>query len=110
MRGRGTAPVRYVVGAGALIALVNAVVAYRLSSPPTPAAGLYLFLLNLAYWSIWTLFAPAVLWLGTRVRFTDSGRVRAFVIHACSSVAFPAPHLPTLPPAPLPLRYCLFAL
>jgi two-component system LytT family sensor kinase len=97
-----------VLAAGTVIALINAVVALRLTEEPPGGARLYLFLLNVAYWLIWTVFAPVVLAFGSWFRFTAGRRIRVFLIHAVAGVGFAASHLVVLNATAIALHWWIF--
>jgi two-component system LytT family sensor kinase len=61
-------------------------------------------LLNFAYWTIWTLLTPAVLWLGMRWQFASGQRVKALAIHAFAGVAVALLHIVLLTIAQAAIR------
>jgi hypothetical protein len=52
-----------------------------------------LAILNYAYWYLWALMAPAIIWLSLRFRFERGGLVRALLVHIPSVVAAAFTHI-----------------
>jgi two-component system, LytTR family, sensor kinase len=61
--------------------------------PDTPAIFPYLVLMNLAMWTGYALWTPAIFWLGRRFRFDRPGWTRAIAIHVPASLVITATHL-----------------
>jgi signal transduction histidine kinase len=52
-----------------------------------------LLLLNCAYWYLWALFTPAIVWLSQHYRFERQGLIRACLVHLPSVVVFSFGHI-----------------
>ena len=52
-----------------------------------------LAILNYAYWYLWALMAPAIIWLSLRFRFERGGLVRALLVHIPCVVAAAFTHI-----------------
>ena len=61
--------------------------------PDTTAIFPYLILMNLAMWTGYALWTPAIFWLGRRFRFDRRGWKRAVAIHVPASLLISAVHL-----------------
>ena len=61
--------------------------------PDTTALFPYLVLMNLAMWTGFMLWAPAIFWLGRRFRFDRQGWKSAIAVHLPSSLLITATHL-----------------
>ena len=61
--------------------------------PDTTAIFPYLILMNLAMWTGYALWTPAIFWLGRRFRFDRRGWKRAIAIHVPASLLISAVHL-----------------
>jgi len=61
--------------------------------PDTTAIFPYLILMNLAMWTGYALWTPAIFWLGRRFRFDRRGWKRAIAIHVPVSLLISAVHL-----------------
>jgi two-component system, LytTR family, sensor kinase len=61
--------------------------------PDTTAIFPYLILMNLAMWTGYALWTPAIFWLGRRFRFDRRGWTRAIAIHVPASLLISAVHL-----------------
>jgi two-component system, LytTR family, sensor kinase len=61
--------------------------------PDTPAIFPYLVLMNLAMWTGYALWTPAIFWLGRRFRFDRPGWKRAIAVHVPASLVITATHL-----------------
>ena len=99
----------HVLIAGTIIAIMTGAVAVRIVNSESAGGRVYLFVMNVVYWSIWTGLAPAVLLLGRRVPFVAGRRGRALVFHAASGVGFAAVHLALITAAAVALRWWIFA-
>ncbi len=106
MSGRLARIVPYVLLAGAIVAVATGLVAVRIVN--TPGTNLYIFLNNLAYWLVWTAFAPVVLYLGMRYRLVSGALVRGLAVHGGASVLFAALHLAIVTAVAAGLRAWLF--
>jgi two-component system LytT family sensor kinase len=95
MRTRVSAGVPQVLAIGGAITIVTAVVAMQLLDGPVPATRghVYVFVMNVLYWSLWTLLAPLALHLGERFRFSRDKAWRPLMVHAAASVLFASGHL-----------------
>ena len=61
--------------------------------PDTTAIFPYLILMNLAMWTGFMLWAPAIFWLGRRFRFDRQGWKTAIAVHLPASLLITATHL-----------------
>ena len=61
--------------------------------PDTTAIFPYLILMNLAMWTGFMLWAPAIIWLGRRFRFDRQGWKTAMAVHLPASFLITATHL-----------------
>jgi two-component system, LytTR family, sensor kinase len=61
--------------------------------PDTPAILPYLVVMNLAMWTGYALWTPAIFWLGRRFCFDRRGWKRAVAIHVPASLVITATHL-----------------
>lgn len=61
--------------------------------PDTTAIFPYLILMNLAMWTGFMLWAPAIMWLGRRFRFDRQGWKTAIAVHLPASLVITATHL-----------------
>jgi two-component system, LytTR family, sensor kinase len=61
--------------------------------PDTGAIFPYLILMNLAMWTGYALWTPAIFWLGRRFRFDRDGWKTAIAVHVPASVLITAVHL-----------------
>jgi two-component system LytT family sensor kinase len=61
--------------------------------PDTPAIFPYLVLMNLAMWTGYALWTPAIFWLGRRFPFDRRGWQRAVAVHVPASLVLSAIHL-----------------
>jgi two-component system, LytTR family, sensor kinase len=61
--------------------------------PDTTAIFPYLILMNLAMWTGFMLWAPAIIWLGRRFRFDRQGWKTAMAVHLPASLLITATHL-----------------
>ena len=52
-----------------------------------------LLLLNCAYWYLWALFTPAIVWLSQHYRFERQGLIRAVLVHLPSVTVFSFGHI-----------------
>jgi two-component system LytT family sensor kinase len=52
-----------------------------------------LLILNCAYWYLWALFTPAIVWLSQHYRFEWQGLIRALLVHLPSVVIFSLGHI-----------------
>jgi two-component system, LytTR family, sensor kinase len=52
-----------------------------------------LLLLNCAYWYLWALFTPAIVWLSQHYRFERQGLIRALLVHLPSVMLFSFGHI-----------------
>jgi signal transduction histidine kinase len=104
-QGAGTdvphAPLRYgvpwsVIFAGAtILTLLSSLLAWRftIAMGRTPSYWRTLVILNGAYWYLWALFTPAIIWLSQHCRFERQGLWRAIVVHLPSVVVFSLGHI-----------------
>lgn len=90
-----TPPLRWVFGAATLLGLFSTLQAYRLmalnAKDSSSAVVGPLLVLNLTYWFIPALCAPAIFYLVQRYRI-DERRVKAIAVHACAALAFTVVH------------------
>ncbi len=106
LRGAGidlplTAPPRYGVRwsfvflIATLLGLVSTALAWNftvaLGGPPVEWATL--LILNCAYWYLWALFTPAIVWLSQHYRFERQGLIRAVLVHLPSVALFSFGHI-----------------
>lgn len=61
--------------------------------PDTTAIFPYLVLMNLAMWTGFALWTPAIFWLGRRFRFDRHGWRRAIAVHVPASILITGTHL-----------------
>jgi two-component system LytT family sensor kinase len=61
--------------------------------PDTTAIFPYLVLMNLAMWTGYALWTPAIFWLGRHFRFDRHGWKRALAVHLPASLVITATHL-----------------
>ena len=61
--------------------------------PDTTAIFPYLILMNLAMWTGYALWTPAIFWLGRRFRFDRNGWKTAIAVHLPASLVITAIHL-----------------
>jgi two-component system LytT family sensor kinase len=52
-----------------------------------------LAILNFAYWYLWAVMTPAIVWLSQRFRFERGGLLRAFAVHLPAVVASALAHI-----------------
>lgn len=90
-----TPPLRWVFGAASLLGVFSTLQAYRLmalnTKDPSSIEVGPLLVLNLAFWFIPALCAPAIFSLVQRYRI-DERRVKAIAVHACAAVLFTVVH------------------
>ena len=105
-RGTGTdvplpAPTRYglqwplvflvATGLGAISSLLAWQFTLSLGQPA--AYWRSMVVLNVTYWYVWALFAPAIVWLSQHFRFERQGLVRAISVHLPSVLLFSLTHI-----------------
>jgi signal transduction histidine kinase len=84
-----------VLGVATLLAAVSSALAFsftRALGKPT-TNWVPLVVLNAAYWYIWALFTPSIVWLSQHFRFERQGLIRAIVIHVPSVAIFSFAHI-----------------
>ena len=93
MRLRARAQVSDVFATGGAITLVTAIVAMQLDDGPIAGTRghVYVFVMNILYWSLWTLLAPLAIGLGERFPFTRDKATRTVLVHAAANVCSRAP-------------------
>jgi two-component system, LytTR family, sensor kinase len=83
-----------------LLGAVSSLMAWNVTrSMPVAEATwspLSLLILNYAYWYLWALFAPAVIWLAQHFRFERQGLLRALAVHLPAVVLFSLAHIALL--------------
>ena len=84
-----------VLGVATLLAILSSALAISftraLGRPATNWTSLVV--LNAAYWYVWALFTPSIVWLSQHFRFERQGLVRAFLIHVPSVALFSLAHI-----------------
>jgi two-component system LytT family sensor kinase len=109
LHGAGTdvptvAPPRYglhwsiVFMAATLLGLFSSMLAWQFSASagyPHPNWRTVL-ILNTAYWYLWALFTPAIIWLSQHFRFERQGLWRALLVHLPSVLVFSLTHITTI--------------
>src|SRR5262245_33223779 len=95
------APLRYgvhwsiVFTTATVLAILSSILAWRftlsLGYPQTQWWNLVI--LNAAYWYLWALVPPAIVWLSQHCRFERQGLWRAIVVHLPSVVIFSIGHI-----------------
>ncbi len=55
-----------------------------------------LVVVNCAYWYVWALFTPAIVWLSQHFRLERQGLIRAFLVHLPSVALFSLAHIAVL--------------
>jgi two-component system, LytTR family, sensor kinase len=106
LHGSGTdvpavAPLRYGVHwsvvfiAATLLGLFSSLIAWQftLSQGRQITYWRALLILNTAYWYIWALFTPAIVWLSQHFRFERQGLWRAVAVHLPSVLVFSVSHI-----------------
>ena len=68
-----------------------------------PASVGMLVILNFAWWYLWALMAPSVVWLAQHVPFARGSLVRAIAVHLPSVIMFSFTHIVGTKPTPSPL-------
>ena len=84
-----------VLGVATLLAVVSSALAVsftRALGKPT-TNWIPLVVLNAAYWYVWALFTPSIVWLSQHVRFERQGLVRAILVHVPSVTVFSLAHI-----------------
>ena len=84
-----------VLGVATLLAVVSSALAVsftRALGRPT-TNWIPLVVLNAAYWYVWALFTPSIVWLSQHFRFERQGLVRAILIHVPSVTLFSFAHI-----------------
>ncbi len=84
-----------VLGVATLLAILSSALAISftraLGRPATNWVSLVV--LNAAYWYVWALFTPSIVWLSQHFRFERQGLVRALLIHVPSVALFSFAHI-----------------
>ena len=84
-----------VLGMATLLAVVSSALALsftRALGRPT-TNWIPLVVLNAAYWYVWALFTPSIVWLSQHFRFERQGLVRAILVHVPSVTVFSFAHI-----------------
>jgi len=95
------APHRYglrgsaVFATATLLGLVSTTLAWQFSTSLGPGHVSWpaLLLLNCAYWYLWALFTPAIVWLSQHFRLERQGLFRALLVHLPAVVVFSIGHI-----------------
>jgi signal transduction histidine kinase len=84
-----------VLGVATLLAFLSSVlsISFTRALGNPPANWVSLVVLNAAYWYIWALFTPSIVWLSQHFRFERQGLVRALLIHLPSVALFSFAHM-----------------
>jgi len=84
-----------ILGMATLLAIVSSALALsftRALGRPT-TNWIPLVVLNAAYWYVWALFTPSIVWLSQHFRFERQGLVRAILVHVPSVTVFSFAHI-----------------
>jgi len=87
-----------VLGMATLLAVVSSALALsftRALGRPT-TNWIPLVVLNAAYWYVWALFTPSIVWLSQHFRFERQGLVRAILVHVPSVTVFSFAHIASM--------------
>ena len=78
-----------------LLGLISTTLAWNfsVSVPGHEADWRTLLILNCAYWYLWALFTPLIVWLSQRFRFEWQGLIRALAVHLPSVAVFSLGHI-----------------
>ena len=78
-----------------LLGLVSTTLAWQFSTSLGPGHVSWpaLLLLNCAYWYLWALFTPAIVWLAQHFRLERQGLFRALLVHLPAVVVFSIGHI-----------------
>src|SRR5262245_60377470 len=81
-----------------LLGILSSALAWQITrSLGRPATFLRtLIVLNCAFWYIWALFTPLIVWLSQHYRFERQGLLRAFAVHVPSVALFSCAHIAAL--------------
>lgn len=80
--------------AAAVLSMVSSALALQLSrAMGRPAEWGALVTLNSAYWLLWALFAPAIVWLSQHFRLERKGLAIALLVHAPGVAVFSFAHI-----------------